>query len=53
MGCNVGCPLVDRGFDDNWELPDPTGGSDEEFKVVIQKIEAKVLELGKKYKKEV
>ena len=53
MGCNVGCPLVDRGFDDNWELPDPAGGSDEEFKAVIQKIEAKVLELGERIRRSV
>ena len=31
MGCNVGCPFIGRPFDDNWELEDPTGKSDEEF----------------------
>lgn len=45
MGCNVGCPFIDRSFDDNWELEDPTGKSDEEFKAVIKKIEKKILEL--------
>ena len=25
MGCNVGCPFIDRPFDDNWGLEDPTG----------------------------
>lgn len=25
MGCNVGCPYVNRGFDDDWGLEDPTG----------------------------
>ena len=35
MGCNVGCPYIGRAFDDNWGLEDPTGKSDEEFKVVI------------------
>ncbi len=45
MGCNVSCPYIGRGFDDNWGLEDPTGKSDEEFKVIIKKIEEKVLEL--------
>ena len=31
MGCNVGCPFIGRAFDDNWELDDPTGKSDEEL----------------------
>ncbi len=47
MGCNVSCPFIGRDFDDNWGLDDPTGKSDEEFKEVIQKIEAKILELKK------
>lgn len=42
MGCNVGCPFVGRAFDDNWELEDPTGKSDEEFRKIIRKIEEKI-----------
>jgi len=45
MGCNVGCPFIGRAFDDNWELEDPTGKDDEEFKWVISQIEKKILEL--------
>lgn len=45
MGCNVGCPFIGREFDDNWGLEDPTGKSDEEFKLVIGQIEKKILEL--------
>lgn len=45
MGCNVGCPFIGRGFDDNWGLDDPTGKSDEEFVEIIRKIEAKIKEL--------
>ena len=45
MGCNVGCPFIGRAFDDNWGLEDPTGKSDEEFKLVISKIEKQILEL--------
>ena len=47
MGCNVGCPFIGRAFDDNWGLEDPTGKSDEEFKLVIGQIEKKILELKK------
>lgn len=45
MGCNVGCPYIGRGFDDNWGLDDPTGKPDEEFKTVINEIEKRILEL--------
>ncbi len=45
MGCNVGCPFIGRAFDDNWGLEDPTGKTDDEFKVVIAEIEKKILEL--------
>ena len=45
MGCNVGCPFIGRAFDDNWGLEDPTGKSDEEFKMIIKAIESKVLQL--------
>lgn len=41
MGCDVGCPYIDRAFDD-WGLMDPTGKSDEEFKKVIREIEQKL-----------
>ena len=45
MGCNVGCPFIGRVFDDNWGLEDPTGKSDEEFKIVIEKIRKDILKL--------
>ena len=45
MGCNVGCPFIGRPFDDNWELEDPTGKSDEEFKKVIGEIRLRIMEL--------
>lgn len=48
MGCNVGCPFIGRPFDDNWELEDPTGKSDEEFKAVIEEIRKDILELREK-----
>ncbi len=45
MGCEVGCPFIGKSYDDNWELPDPTGESDQVFKSVISKIEQKILAL--------
>jgi len=46
MGCNVSCPMID--FDDNWGLEDPTGKSDEDFKLIIRSIEEKILALKSK-----
>ena len=45
MGCNVGCPFIGRTFDDNWELDDPTGKDDDDFKQIIKRIEEKILKL--------
>jgi len=45
MGCNVGCPFIERGFDDDWGLVDPSGKSDEEFKKVICEIERRIIRL--------
>ena len=42
MGCEVGCPYIGRAFDDNWNLPDPTGKSDAEFLAVIAEIERRI-----------
>ncbi|MGN0396226.1 MAG: arsenate reductase ArsC, partial [Coprococcus sp.] len=47
MGCNVVCPFIGREYDDNWELEDPTGKSDEEFIKIIKQIEIKIRELKK------
>ena len=48
MGCNVSCPFIGRAFDDNWGLEDPTGKADEEFKIIIKKIENQILQLRNK-----
>jgi len=45
MGCDVGCPFIGRAFDDNWNLPDPTGQSDEIFIKVIKRIKEKIKNL--------
>lgn len=48
MGCDVGCPYIGRAFDENWNLDDPTGKSDEAFITVIREIEKRVLRLKQK-----
>ena len=45
MGCNVTSPFIGRNFDENWDLEDPTGKSDEEFKMIIKEIEDRILQL--------
>lgn len=45
MGCNVGCPFINRAFDADWGLEDPTGKSDEDFKFIISEIESRILQL--------
>lgn len=49
MGCDVGCPYIDRDFDDNWGLPDPTGCSDDAFMEVISEIEKNILRLKERF----
>ena len=39
------CPFIGRPFYDNWGLEDPTGKSDEEFKIVIEQIKNDILKL--------
>lgn len=48
MGCNVSCPFLPSKLREDWGLDDPTGKSDEEFKVVISTIETKIKELAKR-----
>lgn len=45
MGCDVGCPYIGKTFDDNWNLPDPTGHNDEAFIDVIRRIEENIMKL--------
>lgn len=48
MGCNVECPYLPCKHREDWGLDDPTGKSDEEFKMVIEIIDAKIKELKDK-----
>lgn len=45
MGCNVACPMLPCQHREDWGLDDPSGKSDEEFKVIIDRIYVNVLEL--------
>lgn len=48
MGCGVQCPFINKPFDDNWGLEDPTGKSDEDFIKIIEEIKEKIIELKEK-----
>ncbi len=45
MGCNVSCPNISCSERYDWGLDDPSGKSDEEFMLIINKIEEKILKL--------
>ena len=45
MGCNVNCPSLPCEYREDWGLDDPSGRSDEEFKIIIDKIEKNIIEL--------
>lgn len=45
MGCNVNCPVLPCKLREDWGLEDPSGKDDEEFKKIIQMIEANIIEL--------
>jgi arsenate reductase len=48
MGCNVICPILPNQYEEDWGLDDPSGKSDDEFKIIIDKIDLYVNELARK-----
>lgn len=50
MGCNVVCPYLKADHTEDWGLEDPTGKSDEEFKMTARIIEEKVKDLAERIK---
>ncbi len=42
MGCEVYCPFLEAKYKEDWGLEDPSGKSDEDFKIVIDKIEKNI-----------
>lgn len=48
MGCNVACPYLKADHTEDWGLEDPTGKTDEEFRLTAKMIEEKVKDLVKR-----
>ena len=46
MGCNVVCPFINKGFDDNFNIEDPSGKDDETFIRAIELIKEKIINLN-------
>lgn len=45
MGCNVSCPMINRDFDIDFNIDDPTGCQDEVFIRIIEEIKNKIFNL--------
>jgi arsenate reductase len=45
MGCEVTCPFLARGFDEDWSIPDPTGCDEQSYKAAIFEIEKRIISL--------
>ena len=45
MGCNVKCPYLKAEYSQNWGLDDPSGKNDDEFKLIISKLEENIFKL--------
>lgn len=52
MGCGVRCPFIGRPFDADWNLTDPTGGTDSDFLHCIEQIDALVQQIPGLYGQE-
>ena len=51
MGCDVGCPYIGRAFDENWQLTDPTGQSQQVFIETAKAIEVRIKALAERLRK--
>lgn len=52
MGCNVNCPFLPCSHREDWGLDDPSGKSDEEFMIIMNKIEQNILDLKERIQKD-
>jgi len=50
MGCNVNCPVISCNYREDWGLDDPTGKTDEDFRIARNMIKVKVEDLGQRIK---
>ncbi len=48
MGCEVVCPFLVSSHEEDWDLADPTGKSDETFRELIEIIEEKMADLARR-----
>ena len=46
MGCEVVCPYLASAHEEDWDLADPTGQSNETFKELIRTIDLKMADLA-------
>lgn len=46
MGCDVGCPFLDRKYDYDFDIEDPTDKDDSYFINCIEKIKEKIINLA-------
>jgi protein-tyrosine-phosphatase len=51
MGCGDACPMVPGKIREDWNIPDPKGMPLQEFRVVRDLIERRVIELLKKLRR--
>lgn len=51
MGCNVQCPYLPCDKRMDWGLDDPSGKSDDEFRMLIADVESKIKLLAEELKK--
>lgn len=49
MGCYKGCPFINRKFDDDWKIQDPSGQSIEKYRETVHIIESNIKKLYNKY----
>lgn len=49
MGCYDGCPFINRKFDDDWKIQDPSGQSIEKYKETVIIIENNIKQIYNKY----
>lgn len=50
MGCNVGCPIISCSYREDWGIDDPTGKTDEEFRLARNTIKSKIEDLAHRIK---
>ena len=50
MGCNVQCPMLPCRHREDWGLDDPSGKSDQEFEIIMEKIRVNIIDLSMRIK---